>query len=370
MLRLKLEPREKSSTLFELYVIITSVLLAVVAMSIVLIIEGKDPFYAYKMMVLWAFTNPIGLQGTLIKFTPLAIIGLGLVVAFRMKLWNIGGEGQFYLGAIGSTYIALYLMPDAPAYILIPVAIIVGSLAGAMWGAIPGILKAFIGADEIVVTLMLNYIGILWSDYLVYGPWKNPKGFNFPMTAILGENAFLPILWGNVHIGVIFPIAIAIVLWWILKRSRWGYELKVIGDNPDVARYAGMNVKKMIVVVMMISGLMGGFAGSVQILGLQHRLQHGFSPGYGYTAIIVAWLSRLNPFTTILVAFLMGGLFVGTEILQILMKLPISATYIFQGLLFVSVLIGEIFIRYRIKAVRISAHGGVRDDRRYPNSSS
>lgn len=346
---MRFEPREKTTPIFELNVMIISVILSFVALSILLFIQGKNPFQTYKMMFSWAFFNPIGLQGTLVKFVPLSIIGLGLLAAFKMKIWNIGGEGQYHLGAIGATLVALFWFPHLNIYLLLPVIFLVGTIAGGLWGAIPGLLKAYLGADEIVATLMLNYIGILFMEYLVYGPWKDPHGYSFPMTATFTENARLPIIWGKVHWGVVVPIILAFLMWYIFEKTTFGYEMKVIGDNKDAARYAGMSVKKNILLIMIISGMFAGLAGAIQMVGIQYRLQPNFSPGYGYTAIIVAWLSRLNPFGVVVVAFLMGGLFVGCEILQILMKLPISITYIFQGLLFTFVLLGEVYIKYRIK---------------------
>ncbi len=349
---MRFEPREKTTPLFEISVMITSVILSFVALSILLFTQGKNPIQTYKTMFNWAFFNPIGLQGTLVKFVPLSIIGLGLLVAFKMKIWNIGGEGQYHLGAIGATLVALFWFPHVSIYLLIPIIFIVGAIAGGLWGAIPGLLKAYLGADEIVATLMLNYIGILFMDYLVYGPWKDPHGYSFPMTATFTENAKLPIIWGKVHWGVIIPVLLAFLVWYIFEKTIFGYEIKVIGDNKDAARYAGMDVKKNILMMMIISGMFAGLAGAIQMVGIQYRLQPNFSPGYGYTAIIVAWLSRLNPFGVVIVAFLMGGLFVGCEILQILMKLPISITYIFQGMLFIFVLLGEVYIKYKIKRTR------------------
>ena len=349
---MRFEPREKTTPIFEISVMIISVVFSFLALSILLFIHGKNPIQTYKMMFSWAFFNPVGLQGTLVKFVPLSVIGLGLLAAFKMKIWNIGGEGQYHLGAIGATFVALFMFPHLNIYLLIPLILLAGAIMGALWGAIPGLLKAYLGADEIVATLMLNYIGILFMEYLVYGPWKDPHGYSFPMTATFTDNAKLPILWGKVHWGVFIPIILAILMWYLFEKTVFGYEIKVIGDNADAARYAGMDVKKNILKIMIISGMLAGLAGAIQMVGIQYRLQPNFSPGYGYTAIIVTWLSRLSPFGVVIVAFLMGGLFVGCEILQILMKLPISITYIFQGILFIFVLLGEVFIKYKITFVR------------------
>jgi len=347
-IKLKFEPRVRVSKSFELFVMLSSILMALLVFAMFMFLSGKDALSAYKTMFLWAFMRKVGLEGTLVKFVPLSIIGLGLVLAFKMKLWNIGGEGQFYLGAMASTLLALFLFPNLDSFVLIPLIVFAGFLAGGFWSSIAGVLRAYLGADEIVVTLMLNYIATLWSDYLVYGSWKDPAGFGFPMTAIFPESAKLPVLWGKVHVGVFSPIILSLLLKILLDRTKWGYEIRVIGDNPDVALCAGMNIKKNTILTMFLSGGMAGLAGAIYIMGVQHRLQHAFSPGYGYTAIIVAWLSRLNPIAVLLVSFFLSGIFVGCEILQVIMKLPISVIYIFQGVLFFCVLVGEVFIRYKI----------------------
>ncbi|MBC7331629.1 MAG: ABC transporter permease [Synergistetes bacterium] len=351
-MRLSFEPRVESSKLFEISMMLLSVGLAFLIFTLFMFFTGRDPVGAYKTMFIWAFMRKVGLEGTLIKFSTLSLIALGLILAFKMKVWNIGGEGQFYVGAMFTTFLALFFLPSLHSALLIPLLALGGFIGGSIWAFLPGLMKAFLGADEIVVTLMLNYIAILWTDYLVYGAWKDPGSFGFPMTPIFPDSAKLPYIWGKVHMGILVPIALALVLRVILERTRWGFEIKVIGDNPDAASCAGMNIRKNIILTLMISGGIAGLSGALYVMGVQHRLQHGFSPGYGYTAIIVAWLSRLHPVAALLVSFFLGGIFVGCEILQIVMKLPISVVYIFQAILFICVLIGDVLIRYKVRVVR------------------
>lgn len=351
-MRLRFEPRHQTTKLFELCVMLISIGMAFLIFSLFMFLTGKDPLNAYRTMFLWAFARKVGIEGTLTKFVPLAVIGLGLVLAFKMKLWNIGGEGQFYLGAMASAFIVLFWLPNASPWVLISLSMLGGIIAGGLWASIPGVLRAYVGADEIVVTLMLNYIAVLWTDYLVYGAWKDPAGFGFPMTPLFPESARLPSIWGKVNVGIVFPFILAFLLKVILERTKWGYEIRVIGDNPDVARYVGMNIKRNVILTLILSGGIAGLAGALYIMGVQYRLHHAFSPGYGYTAIIVAWLSRLNPIAVILVSLFLAGIFVGCEVLQVVMKLPISVIYIFQGILLFCVLIGEVLIRYKVRLVR------------------
>lgn len=351
-MKLRFEPRVESGKIYELFIMLISIGLAFLLFTLFMIITGRDPFGAYRTMFLWAFGRRVGLEGSLIKFGALSTIGLGLILAFRMKVWNIGGEGQFYLGAMAATLLALFWFPSLPSFLLLPLLALGGFVGGSLWALIPAVMKAYLGADEIVVTLMLNYIALLWADYLVYGSWKDPGSFGFPMTAVFPESAKLPYLWGKVHIGVLVPIVLAIILKIVLERTKWGYEIKVIGDNPDVASCSGININRNLILVLMFSGGIAGLSGALYIMGVQHRLQHAFSPGYGYTAIIVAWLSRLSPIPALLVSFFLGSIFVGCEILQIVMKVPISVVYIFQGILFLCVLVGDVLIRYKIKLVR------------------
>ncbi len=327
-----------------------SIMLALIATGIVLAVSGVNPFDVYRSMLSGSLGDTYARTETLVKMTPLLLTGLAVTVAFRMQLWNIGAEGQLYFGAIAATIIPLFWLPDAGGWVMVPAMVIMGFLGGAIWGAIPGILRAYFNANETITTLMLNYVAILFCQYLVYGPWKDPQAFGFPGTKTFPDAASLP-NWQTyrVNIGLIFALVAVVVIAFILRRTRFGFEIAVIGDNPRAARYAGMHTRRMIVLVLALSGGLAGIAGMIEVAGINHSLQRQISPGYGYTAIIVAWLARLNPYALILVSFFMATILVGSDQLQTSMGLPGSVGPMFQGALLFFLIGGEVFTRYRLR---------------------
>lgn len=353
-IRLRIEKRLTAPPGAAYVVPAISLLVALILCGVLFAAGGVDPLEAYEEMF-GAFTSWNGLDGTLVKAIPLLLCGLGVAIAFRTLLWNIGAEGQLYMGAFAGAGIALFVLPEAPPGLLIPAMLVAGCIVGALWGFIPGALKAFLGVNEIISSLMLNYVAIRWANYLIYGPWKDPQGYGFPGTATF-ESARFPHLPGaRVHLGLVLGLLTAVLLTFILYRTRWGYEIRVIGENPRAARYAGINLPKNILLVMLLSGGLAGLAGVSEICGLSSpRLVQGLSPGYGYTAIIVAWLARLNPAAVVLVSILFAGFLVGGDRVQVAMHLPRAAAYILQGIVLFTVLGGEIFIRYRLRLVRRS----------------
>jgi len=347
-MKITLEKRLTPSTLMLVAVPLVSVLLALLVGSVFFFINGTNPFEVYTMLVKSAFATSYGLTETVVKAIPLMLAGLGVSLAFRMQLWNIGAEGQLYMGAVAATWAAL-TFPDLPAFVLLPMMLVLGFLAGAFWALLPAIPRAYLKVNETITTLLMNYVAILWADYLVYGPWKDPEGFNFPLTPKFSSSALLPTLGQTrIHLGLIFAIIAAITVYILIRHTKWGYEVRVIGESPAAARYSGMNIKKNICLVMLISGGLAGIAGMSEVSGIAGRLQHGLSPGYGYTAIIVAWLARLHPFTLALVSFLLGGLLVGGYAIQ-LIGLPAATVNMLQGLILFFVLGGQIFTNYNIK---------------------
>jgi len=252
------------------------------------------------------------------------------------------------MGAMACAWIALH--GGAVEGHLLIVLLFAGSFAaGAAWGGVAGFLKARLGVNEIISTLMMNYIALHLCDFLVYGPWRDPDGYGFPKTAAFPHAAWLTTLGDTrIHTGLFVALAAVVVVWLIFSRTRWGFEIRVTGENPEAARYAGMGIVRNIMLVTLLSGGLAGLAGMTEMAGLSHRLQHAFSPGYGYTAIIIAWIARLNPVSMVVVSFLMGGLYVGSDSLQIMMHLPVGMVYMVQGLILFFVLGGEIFAEYRI----------------------
>jgi simple sugar transport system permease protein len=344
---------------------VISVAVALLIMGIILLVffvgrlgnlssAFRETVEAYKEMLTWPFANRYGLFSTFMRMVPLAFVALGLSFAYRMKIWNIGGEGQLYMGAMVSTWGALFLFKDVKSpLIMIVLLSIVGAAAGAAWALIPALMKAFARTDEIVVTLMLNYVAIFWVDYLVYGPWKDPKGYGFPGTAPFPDQARLPSFFDDeFHIGVFIALAVAVLLQYIYRKTGWGFNSQIVGDNLLAARYSGINVRNYTIIALVVSGAIAGLGGAVQMMGVQHRLQHGFSPGYGYTAIIVAWLAKLNPLAILLVSFLFGGLLVGNDQLQMFYKLPMALISVFQGLVLFCLLGGEAVSKYRLAIVK------------------
>lgn len=346
---IRFERRVATSRSAAALVPLASVGLALLCGALVLALAGQRPLAVYGAMLNGALGSWGGLAETLVKTIPLILAGLGVSVAFRMLLWNIGAEGQLHLGAIAAAGTALYLLPAAPAALLIPAMLLAGFIGGALWALIPGLLRAYLHVNEIITSLMLNYVAILLAEYLVYGPWRDPQGFGFPGTPALPDAAWLPRLAGTrVHLGLLVGLAAAALLFVILRGTGWGYEIRVIGENQRAARYAGIDIARNILLVMALSGGLAGLAGVGEVAGIAHQLQRNLSPGYGYTAIIVAWLARLNPFAVALVAFLFAGLLVGGDQLQISMGLPAAIAPMLQGTILFFVLGGEILAHYRV----------------------
>jgi ABC-type uncharacterized transport system permease subunit len=360
---IKLEKRLQPSQTIAYLVPAASFVLALLFGAILLSLAGANPWQTYRAMLEGAFGTPAqwrdgqfySLTETLVKATPLMLTGLGVSIAFRMLFWNIGAEGQLVMGGFAAGAIALWapeLLPFIPHWAYPPLMVIAGVLGGALWGLIPAMLKAYLRVNEIIITLMLNYIAILWLQHLYYGPWKDPKGFGFPGTAQFPDYAWLPRLTGRLHVGVILAVVAAAVVWVVLDRTRWGYEIRLIGENSVSARYAGISITRNIVLVMLLSGGLAGLAGMAEVAGISHRLQQGLAVGYGFTAIIVAWLAKLNPWGVILVSILLAALLVGGDQIQISMGLPASVALVLQGAILFFMLGGDIFTRYRLRIGR------------------
>jgi general nucleoside transport system permease protein len=360
---LTFERRMEPSRTANILVPILSIVLALAVGGVLLWLVGVNPIETYRAMVNGAFGSAYAISETLVRATPLMLTGLAVSVAFRMLFWNIGAEGQLAMGAFAASGVALFVpeaVPGISAWVLLPLMIVAGFIGGALWGLIPAMLKAFLSVNEIITSLMLNYVAILWIQYLYYGPWRDPLGFGFPGTAEFARIAWLPRLrdtplladlftTGRLHWGLPLAIVAAFVVWLIIDRTRWGYEIKIIGENPRAARYAGISIVRNILLVMILSGGLAGLAGYVQVAGISHRLQQGIVIGDGYTAIIIAWLARLNPFGVLIVAVLMAGLFVGGDQIQITMRLPAAVALVLQGLILFFVLGANFFTQYRLR---------------------
>jgi general nucleoside transport system permease protein len=313
--------------------------------------SGYSAVKAFAAILDGSFGGSYPISQTLAAAIPLATIALGTAVAFRVQLWNIGGEGQFYMGAFGATALELIGGPAGwPAVILLPGMLLVAFVTGAAWALIPGWLRARHGVNEIITTLMLNYVAILWVNYLVYGPWKDPRGHNFPFSPRFPDNAtFARIGDGQLHTGLLVPIVATAILVLVLARTKWGYELRVVGENAEAARYAGIDVRRTMLSAMLLSGGMAGVAGMVQVAGIIHLLNGQLSSNYGYTAIIIAWLARLHPVAVLVVSILFGALVNGGYAVS-QEGIPQALGAVLQGMILFFVLgVGDVFTRYRLR---------------------
>ena len=334
-----------------------AIAVALVIGGFILVGVGGDPIRTFQHVFEAAFGNLDVISDTLVKATPLILTGLACALAFRMRLWNIGAEGQFFLGAWGASAVVLapLLPPDTPGIIMILAMMLAGFVCGALWGLVPGFLKARFNVNEIITTLMMNYIAVYWNLYWVFGPWSE-RGFQlspqFPKTAWLPRlsdfASSVPIFAGKTtHLGLVIGLLAAVVVWFILKRSRWGYEIRLVGDNPRAAKYAGVNIARNTVLIMMVSGGLAGLAGMSEVSGVVHRLQGAISPGYGYTAIIIAYLAKFNPFGVIIASILFGALILAGREIQ-----PSGIPYMIQGIILFTLIASEVLLRYQIRIVR------------------
>lgn len=371
---LKLEKRLEQSRTAAFLVPVVSIFLALLFGAVLLLLVGANPLQTYRAMLEGAFGTPaqwqegqyFSLIETLVKATPLMLTGLSVSVAFRMRFWNIGAEGQLVMGGVAAAAVALWLpglmpfLPESP-WVYLPIILVASMIVGAIWALIPALLKAYLKVDEIITTLMFNYIAILYYQYLFNIAWKDPEGFGFPGTALLPEFTWLPRLSGRLHWGFLIAILAAFLIWLILDRTRWGYEIRLIGESQAAGRYAGISLAASILLVMFLSGGLAGLAGMSEVAGISHRLQRGLAVGTGFTGIIVAWLARLNPWGVLLVGFLLAALFVGGEQIQMTMGLPASVAPVLQGAILLFVLGGSLFTNYRLRIVRSVSQTAVTD---------
>lgn len=357
--RIRFEPRLKEPPRWYPYLVsLGAIVVALLIGAVVIYLSGGDPWRSYLHIAEASFGNLGVFSDTIVKATPLILVGLACSVAFRMRLWNIGAEGQFFLGAFGASAVVLIplLPPGTSPWIFIPTMMVAGAICGAAWAFIPGFLKARYNVNEIITTLMMNYIALALINFFIFAVWSEG---GFQMSPMFPRSAWLPRLadYGKAipafrglttHLGLLFGLLAAFVVWLVIYRSRWGYEIRLIGDNPQAARYAGINIKRNTILVMMFSGALAGLAGMSEITGVVHRLQSAISPGYGFTGIIIAWLAKLNPFGVVLVSVLFGALILAGREIQ-----PSGVPKMIQGIILVCLIASDFLLRYRVRIVRL-----------------
>ncbi len=333
---------------------VVAVLLAVLIGAVILIVSGANPIEAYLALLRGSFGSLTALGRTLEKATPLIFSGLAVAFAFKAGMFNIGAQGQLLLGAVTAAFLG-FAIHGLPAFIHMPLALIGGALAGGLYGAIPGALKAYRGAHEVIVTIMLNYIAINITDYLADGPWKDTSPGNIvARTPVIDPSASIGRL-GPIPIGFIIAIVIAFVVWWLLYKTTVGLEIRMVGLSPDAARYAGIKVARTLILTMVISAILAGIGGAVETQGVVGRFQPGFNTGLGFDGITVAMLGKTHPFGTIPAAILVGAMKAGssemqfasgvakeiTDVIQALILFFVAADVIVRTLLRMRVAVGE-----------------------------
>lgn len=311
---------------------LAAVVLGLLIGAVLLLISGANPLQAYASLFKGAFGTPTYFQRTLEKATPLIFSGLAVSLAFKAGLFNIGAQGQLLVGAMAAALVGVYVK-GLPAAIHIPLALVAGSLAGALYGAIPGLLKTFSGAHEVIVTIMLNYIAINITDYFADGPFKDATPGNIvARTEQILDSAKIPTI-GPVPVGFIIAIIIAIFIWWLLWRTTFGFEIRTIGLNQHAAKYAGMRVAVVFIFSMVLSGLLAGMGGAVETQGIVYRYQPGFNAGLGFDGITIALLGRTHPFGVIPASLLIGAMKAGANLMQFEAKVAKEIIDVIQALI-------------------------------------
>ncbi|MET3612569.1 simple sugar transport system permease protein [Rhizobium aquaticum] len=351
-MRIKLEKRPEPSTLMAFATPIASVLLTMAIGVIVFDALGIKGEKAVIDIFLTPLLSSYKWQDVAVKAAPLIIIALGLSIGNRAQVWNIGAEGQYVIGALAAAGVGI-AAGGAGGGIIITLMILAGILGGTFWAIFPAFLKTRLNVNEILTSLMLTYVALQVLGYLVGGPWKDPNGRNFPATAPLHADQTLPILFPGttVHLGVAIALVLPFVFWLIMSRSVFGFQIRVVGSAPDAARHGGFDAKQTIWLSLLIGGGMAGLAGALEFAGSLKAINLGFPSGYGFTAIIVSFLGRLNPIGCLIAGVVLAVTYVGGQVAQTTVHIPNSTAGIFQAMMLFFILASDILIRYRVRFV-------------------
>jgi general nucleoside transport system permease protein len=361
-MRLVLERRAERSTAIAIASPLIAIALTLVTMTLLFALLGKNPFAALWVYFIDPLTDAYSLQEIAVKATPLVMIALGLSLCYLANVWNIGAEGQFLIGAVAGSWLAVKTNGTGAGHWVMPAMLVLGALGGALYALIPAICKVKFGASEILTSLMLVYVADLFLDYLVRGPWRDPKGYNFPTTPDFDAVATVPVLieGSRLHAGALIALLLVAAATVLLGRTIKGFEIKVVGSAPRAARFAGFDADQLTILTFLVSGALAGLAGIIEVAGPVGNLRPNISPGYGFTAIIVAFLGRLNPIGILIAGLFLALTFIGGEQAQISMRIPLDMTKVFQGILLFYVLACDSLVLYRIRLMGThlkAAHG-------------
>lgn len=350
MIKVRLKERKQISTQKEFFITIVSITVALIISGLFILFNGVNPITAFMKVLSSTLGSSYGFSETLLKAIPLIFTGLAVAVGLNSKIWNIGAEGQLFFGATLATGFVMY-GPTLSRPLELTVLISLGVIGGAFWASIPALLKIRFKMNEVISTLLLNYVAINITQYFLFGPWKGKD--NFPYTAKFPIQAQLPqIGYGRVHFGLIIALVLVIILFIVIYYTKIGYRLRLTGSSLKAAKYAGIDIKKMMFSIFLVSGGLAGIAGVSQICGVEFRLHEHISQGYGYSGIIVAWLAKSNPFIIVVFALFLSILLKGADSLQISMHLPAAVGVVTQSLILFAILGGELFKRYKISLER------------------
>lgn len=358
-MRIKLEKRREPSLVMLVATPVASVLLTMLIGIVVFDLIGIDGFKAVVDIFLSPLLASYKWQDVALKAAPLIIIALGLSMGNRAQVWNIGAEGQYVIGALCSAGVGI-AFGQTGGFFVVLLMITAGIAGGGLWAAVPAWLRTRFNVNEILSSLMLTYISFQVLGYLVGGPWKDPNGRNFPATAPLADSQTLPV-WpdSTVHLGVLIALILPFVFWVIMARSEFGYQVRVVGSSATAARHGGFDSKRTIWATMIIGGTMAGLAGGLEFAGVLHKMDLGFASGYGFTAIIVAFLGRLNPFGCLIAGIVLAVTYVGGQMAQTSVHIPNSTAGIFQAMMLFFILASDILVRYRIRVIPSAKAAGV-----------
>lgn len=351
-MRIKFEKRREPSMAMLVITPVASVLVTMVLGVILFDLIGVDGFRAVVDIFLSPILTSYKWQDVAVKAAPLVIIALGLSVGNRAQVWNIGAEGQYIIGALAAAGIGISFGTTGGP-IVVALMVLAGVLAGSAWAAVPAALRTRYSVNEILSSLMLTYVAMQVLSWLVGGPWKDPEGRNFPVTAPLADSQTLPV-WGTstVHLGVALAVILPFVFWYLMKHTVFGFQIRVVGSAPNAARHGGFDGRQTIWLAMLISGAMAGLAGALEFTGVLHKIGLGFASGYGFTAIIVAFLGRLNPIGCLIAGIVLAVTSVGGQMAQSSVRIPNSTAGLFQAMMLFLILASDILIRYRVKLVK------------------
>ncbi len=346
---MRLEPRQAVPGWFSALLPVIALISAFLICALLIVWAGESPLTAYAALIKGAVGSSFAITESLTRAIPLIFTGLAAAVAFRAKFWNIGAEGQLYFGAMAATLLGTGLI-DLPAPLMIPLLFIGGAIAGCLILLVPVLLKTYMKVDEVVTTLLLNFVVLLFINFLLEGPLKDPMAMGWPQAAPIIDQGILPTLVAKsrLHAGFLIAVAMSVMVWFLLRFTVWGYEIRAVGYNPRAAAFFGISINRSVFLVALLSGGLAGMAGVSEVAGLKGYLTLDISPGFGYTGIAVAMLAQLKPIGVIFSAIFMAGVYVGADAMSRTVDIPNYIADVLVAVSLLAILVSGMLARYKI----------------------